>query len=194
MKHVFRLLLLFTFSLPAFSAGNHDHSHEDEQSEMSEDHGHMMHGNEHQGMHHDDHGDGHGHAMSPVGKLAEADAATKTIKVDLLDSMKFVFVQEPDLKAGDVVRFVVTNQGQIPHEFSIGTEAEQDAHREMMRKMPHMQHEDGNTITVQPGETKDLVWQFAGKGEVVFACNIPGHFEAGMYHRSILHGMKNNQE
>jgi hypothetical protein len=31
-----------------------------------------------------------------------------------------------------------------------------------------------------PGETKELVWQFTKPGSFEFACNIPGHAEAGM--------------
>lgn len=50
--------------------------------------------------------------------------------------------------------------------------------------MPNMIHEDDNTITIKPGETKRLTWKFKASSkynEVVFSCNIPGHFEAGMY-------------
>ena len=135
---------------------------------------------------HDKHSDGH-HAESAVGKPAQGMAVTKTYQVDTLDSMKFVFNQKPDLSPGDVVKFVVTNKGRIPHEFSIGNAAEQAKHNEMMKKMPDMKHEDGNTVTVQPGQRKELVWQFAGHDEVVFACNVPGHFEAGMFHKAALH-------
>ncbi|MAZ86066.1 MAG: hypothetical protein CL693_00260 [Cellvibrionaceae bacterium] len=51
----------------------------------------------------------------------------------------------------------------------------------MMRSMLNMVQEDGNTVTVKPDHTKELIWQFNGGVEVVFACNILGHFEAGMY-------------
>jgi uncharacterized cupredoxin-like copper-binding protein len=96
--------------------------------------------------------------------------------------MKIEFEEQPDIKDGDIVKFVITNQGKIPHEFSLGSAAEQETHREMMKQMPGMVHTDGNTITVQPGETQELAWQFTGKNQVVFACNIPGHFEGGMHH------------
>ena len=77
----------------------------------------------------------------------------------------------------------MSNQGKITHEFSIGNEQEQKAHHEMMQKMPNMVHEDDNTVTVKSGETKELIWKFKNVGDVVFACNIPGHFEAGMFHK-----------
>ena len=44
----------------------------------------------------------------------------------------------------------------------------------MMRSMLNMVQEDGNTVTVKPDHTKELIWQFNGGVEVVFACNILG--------------------
>lgn len=128
----------------------------------------------------------HATAVSTVGKPSDASHATKTIKVDLLDSMKFDFHNKMTINKGDVVRFVVTNKGEMNHEFSIGSEKEQKAHLEMMKQMPDMVHNDGNTITVKPGETKELTWKFTTKDTVVFACNIPGHFEAGMQHTVVI--------
>ncbi len=137
--------------------------------------------NAYAGGNHDHH---HAPKPSPVGKPAPAAKATKVIRVTTLDNMRYEFSDTPELNNGDIVTFIVTNAGQIDHEFSIGDEQEQQAHREMMRKMPNMAHEDGNTVTVKPGETKQLTWQFNTGAEVVFACNIPGHFEAGMVARA----------
>ena len=50
----------------------------------------------------------------------------------------------------------------------------------MMRQMPNMVHDDPNTVTVEPGQTRELTWRFDGEQPVVFACNIPGHAEARM--------------
>jgi len=33
---------------------------------------------------------------------------------------------------------------------------------------------------VAPGETEELIWRFGKLDTVLVACNIPGHFEAGM--------------
>ena len=121
------------------------------------------------------------HEGSPVGQLAMASQATKTIRVSAMDTMRYKFSPQLDLQEGDIVRFVISNEGKISHEFSIGDKKEQKAHREMMRKMPGMVHADGNTITIKQGETSELTWQFKGDKEVIFACNIPGHFEAGMF-------------
>jgi hypothetical protein len=40
----------------------------------------------------------------------------------------------------------------------------------------------------QGGETKTIVWRFdpVKSKSVLFACYVPGHFEAGMYHRHVM--------
>lgn len=129
----------------------------------------------------------HSHSMaSTVGKPSDASLANKTIKLDLLDSMRFEFHNTMSIKEGDIVRFVVTNKGVIDHEFSIGSEKEQKAHLEMMKQMPNMVHSDGSTITVKPNETKELTWKFTKRDTVMFSCNIPEHFEAGMHHKVVI--------
>ena len=127
------------------------------------------------------HDDGTKKNMSEVGMPADSDAATKTITVHMMDSMKYNFSDMSDIKKGDTIKFVVMNKGKIPHEFGIGSIEEQISHREMMKSMPGMKHEDGSTISVEPGKTKEIVWKFMGDSTVQFACNIPGHFEAGMH-------------
>lgn len=107
----------------------------------------------------------------------------RQIKVAMLDSMRFVFEpQLNNLRHGETIEFVVTNDGAIQHEFSIGNAEDQVKHAEMMRKMPNMKHEDPNTVSLAAGGTARLKWKFMGDDTVVFACNIPGHFEAGMKH------------
>jgi uncharacterized cupredoxin-like copper-binding protein len=171
---VFTLSGMLALSSVAIAGGSGDHQHMDH-SKM----GHQMNGHHMQkGMMHDH----SNHGMNACGSPGNADEVTKTIKLDTVDAMQFDFKQHPDIKSGDVVRFIVTNKGLINHEFSIGNAEEQKAHQAMMRKMPNMVHEDGNSITVKPGETRELIWKFHGDRNVVFACNIPGHAEAGMVH------------
>ena len=183
MKHLLIIALSTISSLAiASDSHSHDHGHEQAKTEMH-DHG----GNHHANGHSEDHHRGsHGHAASAVGMPAKPGQAMKTINVELLDTMRFKFSGEVNIKDGDIVKFVVTNTGRLPHEFSIGNQQEQDAHREMMRNMPAMHHQDGNAVSLEPGETGELTWRFKGNEEVVFACNIPGHYEAGMQHRSAL--------
>ena len=53
----------------------------------------------------------------------------------------------------------------------------------MMKKTPNMKHEDDPAaVTVEPGQTKTVVWKFDKKpaSPLEFACHEPGHYEAGM--------------
>ncbi|MBY7908646.1 cupredoxin family protein [Vibrio fluvialis] len=125
--------------------------------------------------------------MSDVGMSATGSKPTKVVHVLLSDDMKITFKKEVDIQPNDVVQFVIMNTGKIDHEFSIGSAKEQLTHREMMRSMngQHM-HDSGNTVTVQPGKAKQLMWHFQGDNHVEFSCNIPGHAEAGMVKKVTL--------
>ncbi|PWQ92402.1 copper-binding protein [Leucothrix pacifica] len=133
--------------------------------------------------------EGHeGHKMSAVGMPAAKGAVpNKTITVHMMDTMKYNFSNLAGIEEGDIVKFVVMNKGKIPHEFGIGSIEEQVAHRKMMKEMPNMKHEDGSTVSVEPGKSKELIWQFIGDETAQFACNVPGHFEAGMHAEVELH-------
>ncbi|KLV04321.1 copper-binding protein [Photobacterium ganghwense] len=129
---------------------------------------------------------GHGQMASSVGMPAPAAQASKTYQVILTDDMKMRFEPALSLKQGDVVNFMVKNEGKIPHEFSIGSLDEQAKHRDMMREMPNMEHHDGTTVTLAPGESAEMGWNFMGERFVEFSCNIPGHSEAGMKRNTVL--------
>lgn len=117
-------------------------------------------------------------APGPAGRPGQVSAVTRTVTVEARD---IAFdVKRLQVRPGETVRFVVTNVGKLEHEFAIGTPAEMREHRAMMAKMPGMHHEDGRAVTVKPGETKELVWRFDGPANLEFACNVPGHAEAGM--------------
>ena len=90
---------------------------------------------------------------------------------------------EITVRPGETIRFEVKNDGKLRHEFTIGDATEQRAHSEMMKRDPDMVHNDPNTITVEPGVAKTLVWQFGEAGELEIGCHVPGHYEAGMLAR-----------
>lgn len=138
----------------------------------------------------DEHGDGHKmEHMSSIGGPAEYSPENRQIEVILDDSMRFTFSPELEsLKAGEAVSFIVRNDGKINHEFTIGTAEEQKSHMEMMKKMPEMKHNDESSMSLAPGAEGEMNWRFAGNEEVVFSCNIPGHYEAGMHHEAMIVG------
>lgn len=116
---------------------------------------------------------------SAAGKPGLVAAVDRTIQIDGDDNMRFK-PATVSVKQGETVRFEVTNSGQLPHEFVIATAAEQREHQQMMLSMPNMQHAEPNALSLQPGETKTLIWQFTQPGNIQFACHEPGHYAAGM--------------
>jgi uncharacterized cupredoxin-like copper-binding protein len=119
-----------------------------------------------------------GHAAA-LGKPGDPGKVTRTIEVEMSDAMRF----RPDtiqVKPGETIRFIVRNVGKVKHEMVLGTIKELKEHAELMRKFPEMEHDDPNQVSVEPGKTGELVWQFAKAGTFDFACLVPGHFEAGM--------------
>ena len=113
------------------------------------------------------------------GIAGDRKAVKLTVRHGMKDSMRFTpdFVQ---VKLGDTVRFVIHNEGKIMHEFVIGTRKENQAHAELMKKFPGMEHDEPYMAHVAPGKTGEIVWTFNRPGEFEFACLIAGHYEAGM--------------
>ena len=143
------------------------------------------------------HAGGHG---SDIGEPAQAAGADRTVEIVMGDN--YFEPERLTVAAGETVRFVVRNDGQFLHEFNLGTAAMHAAHQEEMAtmmqhgmitptgidhdqmKMDHgghgMQHDDSNSVLIEPGETKELVWKFSAVTDLEFACNVPGHYDAGM--------------
>ena len=120
-----------------------------------------------------------GHDEQAIGKPGVASKVTRTITMDMGDTMRFS-VPNVTARQGETIRFVVKNSGKIKHEMVLGTEKELKEHNEVMKKNPEMEHADANMVTVAPGKTGEIIWQFTKAGKVEFACLQPGHYDAGM--------------
>ncbi len=157
----------FSVSLTAFASGSHDHEH--------------------------------GAATGEPGKAADAD---RTVTVEMYDN--YYEPESVKVTPGETVRFVIENKGDLVHEFNIDTANRHEGHQKRMRmlvdhgvikgdhidhKMMDMDMDDGhsmkhdapNSVLVEPGESSELVWTFTEAAELEFACNVPGHYQAGMY-------------
>lgn len=127
------------------------------------------------------HGGGHGFSFGEPGQMSEVN---RTIRVTASDT-DFNF-EQLHIHAGETIRFVVTNGGELDHDFTIGPAALQEQHRQEMMDMMSGEegmakmHNDPNAVFVKPGETKELIWTFTDVQDLEFACNVPGHYEAGM--------------
>lgn len=128
------------------------------------------------------HDHGHGQGYDPyaeIGQPGESAKVDRTITVEMSDDMRFA-PEKITVKQDETIRFVAKNVGKMDHEFVLGTEKDLQAHYELMKQYPEMEHEDPSMIKVGPGQTGEVIWQFSKAGTVHFGCLLPGHYEAGM--------------
>ncbi|MFX4404389.1 cupredoxin domain-containing protein, partial [Acinetobacter baumannii] len=69
-----------------------------------------------------------------------------------------------DVKRGEQIRFVLRNVGKEDHEFLLATPKEKLAHAEVMKKHPHMEHDDPNGVRLAPDKTAEIIWKFTKSG------------------------------
>lgn len=130
------------------------------------------------------------HAGAPVeekafGRSGESKKASRTIRVEMSDAMRFT-PAELEVHQNDTVRFIVRNAGKTMHEMVLGTLAGLKEHHALMKKYPGMEHDEPYMAHVAPGKSETILWQFTRPGEFYYGCLIPGHFEAGMIGRVIV--------
>src|SRR3546814_13583625 len=100
------------------------------------------------------------------------------------DTMRFT-PGEFNVKPGETVRFLMKNNGKIPHEMVIGSVAELKEHEAMMQKMTGMKHAEANMIKLTPGKKGGIVWQFPQSGTGDVACLIAGPMDASINSKSV---------
>lgn len=122
----------------------------------------------------------HGTEQSFFGETGMKNKVVRTVDVTMGDNMRFV----PDaitINEGETIRIHMTNQGGVDHEFVMNTADKMGEHAKLMRKFPNMEHGVvPNAIRLKAGQSGDILWKFTKAGKFVYACLIPGHFEAGM--------------
>ncbi|SDW14507.1 Uncharacterized copper-binding protein, cupredoxin-like subfamily [Marinobacter mobilis] len=158
----------------------------------------------HSGGHHAGEGDhasdGH-HSAGNIGRAGNPEDVTRTIDITMYDN--YYEPEVIDVNQGETVRFRITNQGALVHEFNIGTAAMHRSHQaEMMMMVEHgvlkgdhidhdmmnmdmgnghtMKHDDPNSALLEPGQSAEVIWTFNEQANLEFACNVPGHYQAGM--------------
>jgi uncharacterized cupredoxin-like copper-binding protein len=43
-----------------------------------------------------------------------------------------------------------------------------------------MEHDDPNSVLLEPGMSGEVIWKFTQASDIEFACNVPGHYNSGM--------------
>lgn len=148
-------------------------------------------------------GAGHvGHDMTrEVGHEGKAENVSRTVDVVFHDN--YFEPEQLSVKPGETIRFRLRNDGGLVHQFSLGTPGMHEANRDTMQMMVehgviasnvlHREHAtmdmgNGHTMAIRapgslilaPGERGEMVWQFGQPTTIEFACNVPGHYQAGM--------------
>ena len=136
-----------------------------------------------------------------IGSKGNETDVTRVIKVVMYDNY-----YEPSsfqIKEGVTVKFEVENAGMLVHEFNIANKMMHMKHqpemikmaengillafsidKEKMKKMAKMDksmgHSHSNSVLLEPKQKGDIIWKFDNAVKVEVACNVPGHYQAGM--------------
>ena len=140
-------------------------------------------------------------SMKMIGEKGDIKDVTRVITVKMFDN--YYEPNEIIVKKGETVKFVVKNMGELVHELNIATKEMHIKHQpEMtkmveheilladridknkmkeMAKMDHaMAHKHANSVLLEPNGTGEIIWKFSTLAKLEIACNVPGHYEAGM--------------
>jgi uncharacterized cupredoxin-like copper-binding protein len=139
-------------------------------------------------------GDQSAGSTDAFGQPADAADADRTVAMSTGNELVFN-PSKVTVARGETVTFVITNDGDLMHDFVIGDEAAQDEHAEEMAAtddemaMEGDEQGDANAVSVPSGETVELTWDFDGETDrLLYGCHEPGHYEAGMVGEVIVQG------
>ena len=140
-------------------------------------------------------------SMNMIGEKGEANKVDRVIEVKMYDT--FYEPNEFKIKKNETIKFIVHNYGELVHEFNIATKEMHLKHQPEMMKMAEneillvdkidkkkmkelskedhsMSHSHSNSVLLEPNKSADLIWKFNTDADLEVACNVPGHYEAGM--------------
>ena len=136
-----------------------------------------------------------------IGSTVKSSDVSRTIKVKMHDNY-----YEPNsfnIKKGETIKFEVSNLGELVHEFNIANAMMHLKHQPEMEKMVEneillgdkidkdqmhkmaamdksMGHSHSNSVLLAPKEKGIIIWKFENAVDIEIACNVPGHYQAGM--------------
>ena len=127
-------------------------------------------------------GHSHGHEKFAVGEPGNLKKPARIVLVTMREGDgRMMFVpNRVEIMRGEQIRFKLTNNGALDHEFVLATTEENLKHAEVMKRNPEMEHDDPNSRRVKPRQKDEIVWRFTKPGTFEYGCLIPGHREAGM--------------
>ena len=136
-----------------------------------------------------------------IGSKGNVADVTRVIKVIMYDNY-----YEPSsfqIKEGETIKFEVENAGMLVHEFNIANKMMHMKHqpemikmaengillafsidKEKMKKMAKMDksmgHSHSNSVLLEPKQKGNIIWKFDNAVNIEVACNVPGHYQAGI--------------
>ncbi|MDB9825550.1 cupredoxin domain-containing protein [Candidatus Pelagibacter sp.] len=139
--------------------------------------------------------------MKMIGQKGDPAEVVKVIKVKMYDN--YYEPSEFKIKKNQTIKFIVYNYGEFVHEFNIATKEMHLKHqpemmkmveneilltdridkkkmKEMSKKDNSMSHSHSNSVLVEPNTSAEIIWKFNTEAKLEAACNVPGHYEAGM--------------
>jgi len=120
----------------------------------------------------------HAHESYSAGEPGDPAKPSRTIEIEMSEMTYEPFRIE--VKRGEQIRFVLRNAGTEDHEFLLATTRENLKHAEVMKKYPHMEHDDPNGVRLGPKKSAEILWRFTKLGTFEYSCLIPNHREYGM--------------
>ena len=140
-------------------------------------------------------------SMKMIGEKGKLSEVNRTIEIKMYDN--YYEPTEIKIKKGETIKFIVSNYGELVHEFNISTKEMHIKHqpemmnmvengillptridkkkmKEMSKKDHSMSHDHSNSVLLEPNKSADLIWKFNKDTNLEGACNIPGHYEDGM--------------
>ena len=123
-----------------------------------------------------------GHAHFSAGVPGDPRKPARTVEVVMKEGdgkMEYV-PNRVEVKRNEQIRFVLKNVDIQTHEFLLASKAENQKHAEVMKKHPHMEHDDPNGVRLAPSKTAEILWKFSKAGTFEFSCLIPDHRDYGM--------------
>ena len=140
-------------------------------------------------------------SMKMIGEKGKLSEVNRTVEIKMYDN--YFEPNEIIIKKGETIKFIVSNYGELVHEFNIATKEMHIKHqpemmkmvenqillddkidkkkmKEMAKKDHSMSHSHSNSVLLEPNQSAELIWKFSTDADLEAACNVPGHYESGM--------------
>ena len=140
-------------------------------------------------------------SMKMIGEEGNMSEVSKVIEVKMYDN--YYEPSQFKIKKNQTIKFIVYNYGELVHEFNIaakemhlkhqpemmkmvvneiivGGKIDKNKMKEMSKTDHSMSHSHSNSVLLEPNQSAELIWKFNTDSSLEAACNIPGHYEAGM--------------